>query len=219
MNITANSVPSIFLKVVATIISSFALAKPPLQIAPVFNLSRDILKNSDLPFEKHAGGGPFDTYLAMNLQFDPALDLFRQIENKFRLKLINREEAHITVITPPEYLKLSENDRVGIDEINDLANSAKIQDSRFEILCLGEGSLEIDTKVEKTYFLVVQSPDLLNLRQKISHLFGSRGGTVQEFDPEHFYPHITIGYTKNDLHEKDGVVKDITSCLGRIHLN
>jgi hypothetical protein len=90
-----------------------------------------------------------------------------------------KDEAHITVISPPEYNLLS-NANITIDEINGLAAEYKIQESAFEVVCLGRVKLNDNV----VYQLVVRSPDLVRLRTKIFQLYWNKGGNPALFDPE-----------------------------------
>lgn len=152
-------------------------------------------------------------YLAMDLPYEPFAEIFKKLQIAEKKKLINRGEAHITVITPIEYHHVLRPKGVSIEEIDQIAKDMDIQNSNYEVLCLGLGEIAIDGNLEQTYYLVVQSEDLLNLRMAIYRLFLSKGGSKVDFDPAHYYPHITIGFTKRDLHESDGVIKDSRSCI------
>lgn len=92
-------------------------------------------------------------------------------------------EAHITVISPPEYQILA-SANVTIDDINDLATKYKIQQSTFQVVCLGR--VELQTNV--VYQLVVRSPDLVRLRTRLFQLYWHNGGNTALFDPEVKWP-------------------------------
>ena len=66
-----------------------------------FHISNDIFK--EVAFIPHSGDGPFSNYLTMNVNFEPMADLFSQLLLNQRKPLTNRGEAHITVVTPPEF--------------------------------------------------------------------------------------------------------------------
>ena len=80
---------------------------------------------------------------------------------------------------------------------------------------MGKGAKDLDGANEKTYFVVVKSDGLLELRTKIQKAFVAAGGSAADFLPENFYPHITLGYTKRDLHYEEGIRKDDSSCKYR----
>lgn len=72
--------------------------------------------------------------------------------------------------------------------------------------------------METTFFIVVNSVDLINIRTVIQLLFIQKGGLPNQFDANNFYPHITVGFTKMDLHDSNGVIKDSRSCVQKIDL-
>lgn len=178
-----------------------------------FQLDKSILKSSHLEFKKYQGSGAFDNYLAMNIAFEPMADLFKQLLIQERRTLTNRGEAHITVLTPPEYWSVFRPMGISIQDVNDIAEKRKIQSSDLSILCLGQGQAVIDNKKEDTFYVVIHSKNLLLIRNDLQKLLILKGGKESDFDPNKFFPHITLGFTKRDLHESDGIIKDEKSCL------
>lgn len=155
---------------------------------------------------------PMQAYLAMNLPYYPYQKLLEQLQEREGIKLENRGEAHITVVTPVEYEKILKK-HLSIAEIHKIAETANIQYSAFTPVCIGKGQKEINGKLEKTYFVVVDSPALIDLRGQIEDAYVKNGGRPQEFVPEKFLPHVTLGYTARDLHYEDGVFKNHASCI------
>lgn len=196
------------------IIFSFFLILSSIQIF-AYELPPEALKASHLPQLSHKGEGPYDTYLTMDLPFSPYERLRREIEKKTG-PLKHRGEAHITVITPPEFTKHLSPAGVTIEEIDFIAREMKIQSSRFRLVCVGKGEL----REMQTFYAVAESEDLMNLRRKVAKLYLSKGGSPTGFLPENFYPHVTLGFTERDLHETDGILKDEKTCLenGRIRI-
>lgn len=182
-------------------------------------ISASIFNGKAVNFLKHEGPGEFDSYLSMNIPFSPVSNLFRQVETILQKKLISRGEAHITVVTPVEYWNVLRPRGITMREINYIAETFDIQKSRFGILCLGQGTAIIENKMESTFFIVVQSVDLINLRRAIQSLYIKKGGLPNQFDPNKYYPHITVGFSKIDLHESNGVIKDSRSCVRKINLH
>lgn len=185
--------------------------------APKYHLSTKVFDNKDLPFISHRGPGPFDSYLTMEIQFAPIADLFKQLLLDQRKVLTNRGEAHITVLTPVEFHEILKS-KLTMDDIDEIARKQKLQESPFTIVCLGEGSLEMNSKLESAYYVVVRSPALLKVREEIQKAWIAKGGDKESFKPEYFYPHITLGYTARDLHLSDGVVKDESTCIRDIEI-
>ncbi|RUR06447.1 hypothetical protein [Legionella sp. km772] len=181
-------------------------------------LSKSIYLNDSLSFESHRGEGAFDTALAMNIQHIPVkairdrLSLYLHYPLRFFTEWNKNGEAHITVITPPEYTYILK-PFISIDRMEEIAVQNYIQDSDLNVLGLGKGSLPINNRVEETYFIIIKSTNLLKIRHKIYEEFVKNGGDKNAWDPNHFYPHITVGYSLRDLHEADGVIKDIEHAL------
>lgn len=169
-----------------------------------------------VPFFAHQGSGAFDNYLAMNLPYPPAEALWKSLEKQLGAPLKNRGEAHITVISPPEFSGVLSK-VLTMQEINEIAQVMNIQNARFTPLCLGRAQVTLGEKTEQTYYVVVYSEDLLAIRRAIFEKYRSKGGEPSLWDPVHFYPHITIGFTKQDLHEEaNGVRKGVNSCFCEI---
>jgi hypothetical protein len=175
------------------------------------NYSDDVFAES--PFIKHEGTAPFQSYLAMNLPALPFQALRLNLESYLppKEKLLHRDDAHITVVTPPEFEKILKK-HMTIQEINDIAEKMGIQKTPYKPLCIGTGRVSIDGDEQRTYYVVMEASGLFKIRKAILDLYISRGGKAKDFDVDLFFPHVTLGYTKRDLHYEDGVVKDATSC-------
>lgn len=171
-------------------------------------LDKKIQDGASVAFLTFAEPSQWGSWLQMNLPFEPMVNLKKQVEQIEGVTLKTRGEAHITVVTPVEYWNILKS-KISIEEINRIAEQMDIQNSTFEIVCLGRGQLNL----AKTYFVVVTSEDLTNIRKAVQNAFISKGGSPTVFDPLNFYPHITLGFTDRDLHESDGVVKGSNSCV------
>ncbi len=149
-------------------------------------------------------------YLAMELNFKPSEAIRLEVEKDIGRQLKNRGEAHITVLSPPEYNTIKS--KITIQEINEVAQKNQIQMSSVRPICIGVGESKNNNN-QKTYYVVVDSQNLLKIRKEIAEIFVDRGGDLEKFDANNFYPHITLGFTDRDLHlESDGVVKNTDSC-------
>lgn len=155
-------------------------------------------------------------YLSMNIAFDPVADVRKDVEKREKLTLSHRGEAHITVLTPPEFEQLKS--ALTMELINEVALLNRIQETPFEIICLGRGQRVENKKTLSTYFIVVEAPGLVMLRHTLASLYKTRGGGSTDFDPDAFTPHITVGFTDRDLHVQDGVLKNKSSCLIEMQL-
>ena len=155
-------------------------------------------------FEKHAD------YLVMTLPREGVSHLLPLIEEQDKIKLSARNEAHVTVISPPEFQTLKA--LISMSEINEIAERWEIQKSEVHAVCIGRGEAALNGHEERTYFVVVEAENLFSIRRAVRDLFVERGGDAESFKADHFYPHITIGFTKQDLHEQNGVIKNAKSC-------
>ncbi len=165
-------------------------------------------------FIAHTTPGEWSSYLVMNVNYSPVQKIRVALEKIIGKKIKHRNEAHITVITPIEYDKVLK-DVVSIKEINSIAQEMfNIQKVDFKVRCLGMGESKIEDKTEQTFYLVVESKNLLNIRQEIYKRYITRKGLSGRFDPLLFYPHITIGFTSNDLHlsAPHYISKGVNSC-------
>ena len=126
-------------------------------------------------------------------------------------KLKSRGEAHITVITPPEFDVLKT--KITPSRIHTLASVFLQKEIVIQHVCLGESDKKIKDKIEKVFYVVITSPELLRLR----HALADEGHlSKNEFNPEVFFPHITIGFTERDLYYEDGIIKNKDSCPGNL---
>jgi hypothetical protein len=150
----------------------------------------------------------------MGVPFAPIKMLHLALEAREGLDLKDRGEAHITVVTPPEYARLRS--KIKMNEIGQIAAQMGMQSLPFETVCVGRGRKQEGSATLATYYVIVRAPGLVNLRTEIANRFRQRGGAVNAFVPDHFYSHVTVGYTKRDLHEEEGVIKDESSCLAPV---
>ncbi|KAJ1741599.1 hypothetical protein LPJ68_002674 [Coemansia sp. RSA 1086] len=177
-------------------------------------------------YQEDNGDTPFGSYLQQTLDYAPFSDLFESI-NATTGTLQTRGEAHVTVVTPPEFDRVLKPAGVTIEEIDDIAKQANIQLSRLTPVCVGrfKGSLpnpkvDADKGTFLLYSLVVADEfgELLAIRKRVFELYRQRGGEGALFQPESFWPHVTIGFDRRDLFVEDGVYKGINFCYAHIHL-
>jgi 2'-5' RNA ligase len=199
---------SILVFVVFSILSFTSWAQTEL------TLPTDAYHNEDEIFYSHRGDGPFESALAMSIRYEPFKNLRQQLNKALEKDLDyfrgwNVEgEAHITVVTPGEFDNVLK-PKMSMKEIEAIADRYEIQKAKISILGVGSGKAFIDGKNEETYFVIVDSYDLRLIRQMIFYEFTRRGGDRSAFDPTWFFPHITVGFTKRDLHETDGILKNL----------
>ena len=157
--------------------------------------------------------------LIRNVDYKAVNILIPQIEKYIGKKLVDRGESHISVITPPEGKGWSFSNPEGINALisqEELHRKyfSNLQKTEFKIHCLGD---RISDSGNHVFFLVVDSPELFKVREEISAELKRRSkfaGTKVEFDPQNYYPHITVGYIGGDVHNvskgKETCIKDIT---------
>jgi 2'-5' RNA ligase len=150
-------------------------------------------------------------YLVQNIRFEPVNELKLGIESELHIKLIDRGEAHITVISPPEFTDIQ--NHISISEINAFAQEKQLQTMPFKAVCVGSRAATINGSVEQTFYAVVRSPALVEFRRLIYEAAKAKGYAGSGFNPHVYYPHITIGYKHRDLHAQDGAIKDTSSCV------
>ena len=118
------------------------------------------------------------------------------------------------MLRPTEFKILS--NYISIEDINKIALENNIQNTKFEVQGLGNGSTKISNIGEFTYFVIVRADELLNIRKLISNVCVEAGMDSSSWNYSKYNPHITIGYTKRDLHEEDGVIKNSSSKIADI---
>ena len=183
-----------------------------------YYLPNEVHNNQAQQFISHHSEGRFGQYLTMTINYSPVKTLFEQLTGSLKTDpLINRGEAHVTVISPVEFYQVLRS-KVTMAQIDQIALQQQIQAVTFETVCLGRGQKKSKGKVESTYFVVINSEGLRNIRRKVHALFVKQGGHAEAFDPNHFYPHITVGFSAKDLHESDGVIKDHTACFAELQV-
>lgn len=182
----------------------FLLGLNPDPTLPHMTFDPALLQTAALPVMTNAAS----TQLAMTIPDAPVDAVLRQVEAATGLRLIDPGKAHVTVVTPPEFAVLGR--LLTMAEIHTLA--ANLQETSFEVVCVGRGQ-----KGERqTFFLVMRSAGLVSIRRDVAALFRERGGSLGAFDPDHYFPHVTLGFTHVDLHEADGVIKDGGSCVAPV---
>lgn len=141
------------------------------------------------------------------------------VEQKTGLTLKHRGEAHITLITPPEF-KNQFQSIIDLQQLENLRDSQQESLKNFKELCIGRAEKRIDGKIESTWFVVVEGEGLLNYRQAANDLLKKKKASVQSeaFARSSWNPHITLGFTLRDLHDSDGIVKNSSQCVYQLPL-
>ena len=168
-------------------------------------LSRDIYK--PVPFSTlYSDAGA----LIKNVNYDSLKSLRAQLSRLYKVKLEDRGEAHITMLTPPEYA-----DSIGkVLKISDILKFYEpfLQDIPFKAICVGSQRSR-DGKNLVFYLVVRKSPALMAVRRTIGAEAlkeAQRLSIPFHFDADVFWPHVTIGYVGGDVFD---FPKGPKSCL------
>lgn len=177
--------------------------------AKVLTLSREVFKK--VPFSSQYSE---DGALIRNVNYPAVNDLIPQLNKLYQLNLEDRREAHITVVTPPEF----QSSLKKVFTTNEIVSRYQfgIQATPFEIVCVG--SRKSSTGLNQVFYLVVKSNELNDLRVDLAKEANRRAkqqGVPLVFKPEVFWPHITIGYVGGDVFEFS---KGSESCLPDVKL-
>ena len=167
---------------------------PPVATAPAApafaGFLRDLYRKQ--PFVSHPASGTDPGWLALPVSFEPVSRLRSGIESLSGVVLEHRGEAHITLITPPEAAAIREYDPgLTVDVLEAVARPWL---DRAAWSTPGIGSLSQGD--DETWFLVVESPDLRELRRDLAFVFQLPPAV---FDPEAQDLHVTIGFRNGDI--------------------
>lgn len=206
------------MKIQVTLIASILAVSA---FAQSLYVDKSIHDTSMLSELSHIGDGEWDTYLTMDIPHSPVKNLLTRLEFEEGYKMNKREEAHITVITPVEFWNKLKPVGITMKEIEEIAIEENIQKSKFEMKCISKSSAIVKGKKEYTYYIVVESENLLTIRKKVEDLFIKKtinmSADIAIFDYKDYYPHITVGFSNKDLHESNGVIKDTRDCRWSIY--
>lgn len=150
-------------------------------------------------------------WLGQELEFAPYEKVRTQVEKFIGKRLKHRGEAHVTLITPPEMKVLLQS--TTSKAIQELAAKMDMGNTVFDVVCIGRG---VGKDRMETYFVVIKSPRFLEFREQVARLAqpsSRRLAQTSGFDPNSFYPHVTLGFTERDLHLQDGIQKNEKLCL------
>ena len=178
-------------------------------------LSKDVFRK--VPFSSQYSE---DGSLIRSIDFRSVNDLIPQLEEQFKVELEDRNESHITVITPPEGKTDFFPGSIGIDKVlptAEMINMYKrgIQDTSFEIKCVGMQKNATNT----VFYLVVETEDILDIREEIYDIVQDEDPIIPFHPTKEYYPHITIGFVGGDVFvDEDGnkVSKGLDTCVAGI---
>ncbi|KAJ2004476.1 hypothetical protein H4R26_002491 [Coemansia thaxteri] len=195
--------------------------------APAFELARDALDAQNIPFSSHSDDRPFGSHLQLTLDYSRFTHLIEAVNDTAAGALQSRGEAHVTVVTPPEFDFALKPAGVTMQEIESIAKRLDIQSARLQPVCVGRFSgalprpaLDADHGTFLLYSLVVADVfgDLTDIRREVFKLYRKKGGNGALFQPEGFWPHVTLGYDRRDLFIEDGIYKGSNYCYAPLHV-
>lgn len=155
-------------------------------------------------------------WVAVPLPFAPIDQLRQNLEKSINIKLQHRGEAHITILTPPEWGILSQ--VLKMEDVEKLVLKERLMNSKFKVKCLKKVTATIKGRSEDSWFLAIDAVGLKDFRQEVWRLYVARGGTADDFKWQRWAPHINVGFTARDLHDEDQINKEKVGCLMEINL-
>jgi hypothetical protein len=153
---------------------------------------------------------PEPDWVGIPMPYAPVEKIRTELEKRIGKKLQHRGEAHITVITPPEFRVLSQTLKMNtIDKIVAKEGSMK---APIKALCLKKVTAVLGGKTEESWFISVESAELREFRNQVWRRFVANGGLPEDFAWKRWAPHITLGFTSRDLHDEDRISKEKAEC-------
>ena len=152
-----------------------------------------------------------DEWVGLPLAFAPVEQVRKDLEKMIGKTLQHRGEAHVTVITPPEWRTLSQ--YIKMDVLDKLVVKEKMMSVKLKVKCLKKVTATIKGKTEESWFIAVDAPELKEYRNQAWRLYVGAGGLPEDFNWKRWSPHITVGYTSQDLHDEDKVSKEKADCV------
>ncbi|MFZ3229262.1 MAG: hypothetical protein WA160_03570 [Pseudobdellovibrio sp.] len=146
-------------------------------------------------------------YVSLDIAYPYYKMILGKLENRLGKSLKSRGESHVTLITPPEFNVLKT--KISPEQIHKMAAVFFETKPEFKSVCLGKFEKKILSEPQQVYFVVIESKDFLEFRKSLALQSGLDKNT---FDPDLFYPHVTIGFSERDLHYEDGAIKNATAC-------
>jgi|GEM_PF-3971634 len=160
--------------------------------------------------EKRPYFKPRPDWVGIPMPHGPIEKIREELEKRIGKKLLHQGEAHITVITPSEMRILSQTIKVNTVEkivVKESAMKAKVK-----VLCLKKITAVLGSKSEESWFISMESDELREFRNQVWRRFVANGGIPDDFQWKRWSPHITLGYTSQDLHDEDRLSKEKTDC-------
>ncbi|KAL2915382.1 hypothetical protein HK105_204998 [Polyrhizophydium stewartii] len=181
------------------------------------------LSAPSIPYLPHRGDpAKYGSYVQLTVDFGSVLPIFQQLNATYG-PLTSRGEAHITVITPPEFLFAIKN-ALTIEEVEAIVLKHNLQSTPFRPVCVARQSQVVTAATSPAvgkrtfvYNILVDSPGLYAIRREVQKAYIAKGGDPSNFDYiAGFYPHITLGFETNDWFPEDHAYKTYATCFANI---
>ncbi len=160
-----------------------------------------------------------DVYQTLNIAFKPHADSLKMMVRDWPLVHLHKQwlkdhpsadnlpqEFFIPVLNKEEYKILREH--LSKDEIESVAKENFLQNSRFDIKCIGKMDYEVKGGQESEYFVRLESDDLIKIRYNLKKLYLHKGGVEELFYPTTYNPYIVFASTKPGLIPSGWKAKD-----------
>ncbi|KAI8872658.1 hypothetical protein GQ42DRAFT_161102, partial [Ramicandelaber brevisporus] len=186
--------------------------------APAYTLSRSVRDTSKLEWHNNTN------WLGQIVDFKLIKPLFDKLNASSKAyPLMSRGESHVTVLTPPEFNQLA-TVNVTIADVNAAAKKFEIQKSPIRPVCLGRERVNTTAGFKEVFQVIVEKPrNHLAIRRELFAKYRKNGGEGSLFDPESYWPHITVGFNVSDVFLADsptgsGLYKGYSACWAKIDL-
>jgi hypothetical protein len=185
-------------------------------------IGKSFMDGSKIDFIPHVGDPKkFLSYMSLELSYPQSEIAFNHL-NSLHGPLINRAEAHLTIVTPPEFNNIL-SPLITMEELNTIALSMNVQSSTIKPICVGKGT-KMETnpaakmvgKDSSVWYVVVESEDVISIRDAIWKVFVERGGEASSFDPRNIWPHVTLGFQEKDWFPESNVFKTVYTCVAKL---
>lgn len=163
-----------------------------------YKISSDLYQTYNIPYAKEARS------VEMTVPEAPVSRFVEDLRSNQGEEFQTRKPFTIPVVSPSEMEKLLT--QMKKEEIDDIAKSLYLQNSRFNVKCLGQK--EINNHDD--FFLVLESEDLTRVRLEILEVFRLRGGDLKDFVATDYTPIIPLNETPSSIENLN--VKSDKSC-------
>lgn len=159
------------------------------QEAPEYKISSALYQTHRIPFRTSP------RTLEMALPEAPVRNFLDQVSAERGDEFQRSKDFTVPVVSPREMTALLK--KMKKEEIDSIARSLHIQNSRFNVRCLGSRP----TGASEDIFLVLDSDDLKRIRLEILEVFRLRGGDRRDFVATDYTPLIPLNSTATSLEE------------------